>query len=206
MGTTAEELRRELDRERSDLTNDLQVLGDRVSPNRMMERRKAATRQRFGRIRDQVMGTASHVTDQVRGSASDMASSASSTASSMGDMAREVPDRAEHMVEGNPLGAGIAAFGLGLVIATLLPETSTEERLVSRVEPKLEAAASNVGSTAREVIDSVKPAATDAVQELKDEATQVASQVKDQARQAASDTADQAKDKAQEVRQQVQQQ
>ena len=205
MGTTAEDLRRELDRERDDLSSDLYAIGDRVSPGRMVERRKAATRERFGRIRRQVMGTAHDVRDRASGVGSSASGTASSVASSATDTMREMPDRAEQMVEGNPIGAGIAAFGIGLVLATLLPETDTEQRLASRVEPKLQDAASTLGQAAQHVVEEVKPAATGAVHDLKDEAAQAASQVKDNARQAASDTADQAKEKAQDVRDQVKQ-
>jgi len=205
MGTTADTLRHDLDRERADLTNDLQAIGDRVSPGRMVERRKAATRQRFGRIREQVMGSAHDVRDKASGMASDVGESTSGTISSVGDAMRDVPQRAEQMVEGNPLGAGIAAFGLGLVIATMMPETATEQRLVTKVEPKLQEAASTVGTAAQGVAEELKPAAKEAVHDLKSDAQDAAAQLKQQASDAASETAEQAKDKANEMRQQVKQ-
>jgi len=205
MGTTADTLRHDLDRERADLTNDLQAIGDRVSPGRMVERRKAATRQRFGRISEQVMGSAHDVRDKASGMASDVGESTSGTISSVGDAMRDVPQRAEQMVEGNPLGAGIAAFGLGLVIATMMPETATEQRLVTKVEPKLQEAASTVGTAAQGVAEELKPAAKEAVQDLKSDAQDAAAQLKQQASDAASETAEQAKDKANEMRQQVKQ-
>ncbi|HEY3832125.1 MAG TPA: hypothetical protein VGO03_07515 [Acidimicrobiia bacterium] len=126
-------------------------------------------------------------------------------ASSATDALHAAPERAEQMIEGNPIGAGLALFGVGLVIATLLPETETEQRLAARVEPKLQDAASTIGQAAQDVIEQVKPVATDAAQELKDEAAQAAAKVKDDARSAASDTADKAKESAQQARDQVQQ-
>jgi ElaB/YqjD/DUF883 family membrane-anchored ribosome-binding protein len=205
MGTTAEDLRRELDRERGDLTNDLQAIGDRVSPGRMVERRKIASRRRIQRVREQVMGTAHDVRERATDTTSSVTGTASGMASSATDAMREVPERAEDIVEGNPIGAGIAAFGLGLVIATLIPETNMEQRLVARVEPQLEGGAQTLGEAAQQVVEQVKPAAAEAAKQLKQEASEAASQVKDQAGNAASETADQAKEKAQEVGDRVKQ-
>jgi len=205
VGTTADELRRDLDQDRANLTNDLQAIGDRVSPGRMVDRRKAATRQRFADVRERVMGSAEHMQSRAGSTAGDMRDTASGAMSSVTGAVREAPERAERMVEGNPLGAGIAAFGLGLVIATLMPETATEQRLVAKVEPKLQDAASQVGSAAQEVVEAVKPAATEAVGELKDEAKQAANQLKEQGRGAVSETTNQAKETAQDMRTQVQQ-
>jgi len=205
MGTSTDALRRDLEHERNELTNDLQVIGDRVSPGRMVERRKAATRQRFTQMREQVMGTADHMRNSATNAGDSTSGAISNAASSVKDAMQAAPERAEHAVEGNPLGAGLAAFGVGLVLATLLPESQTEQRLAARVEPKLDEAASALGSAAQQVVGQVKPAAADAVQQLKDEAKDAASQVKDQARSAAPDTAEQAKEKAQQVREQAKQ-
>ena len=42
MGQTAEDLRTQLAEQRGDISRDLEAIGDRVSPGRMMERRQAA--------------------------------------------------------------------------------------------------------------------------------------------------------------------
>ena len=67
MGTTPDELRYELEQQRESLSRDLVAIGDRVSPGRMVERRKMAVRDSFGRARDAVMGardTAAGTTQQ----------------------------------------------------------------------------------------------------------------------------------------------
>ena len=56
MGTTPDELRNELEQQRESLSRDLVAIGDRVSPNRIVERRRMAVRQSFGRAREAVMG------------------------------------------------------------------------------------------------------------------------------------------------------
>ena len=56
MGQTAEELRGQLVYQRAEVSRDLDAIGDRVSPHRMVERRQAAVRQRFTDIKERVMG------------------------------------------------------------------------------------------------------------------------------------------------------
>ena len=81
MGQTAEELRERLDRQRDELGRDLDAVGDRVSPGRIVDRRRAAARESFGRARNAVMGTAdtaaSTTTDRVKDAASAVGDAAS---------------------------------------------------------------------------------------------------------------------------------
>lgn len=56
MGTRADELKSDLEQQRRALGEDFEAVGDRVSPRRMVERRRAAVRQRFANARGR-MGT-----------------------------------------------------------------------------------------------------------------------------------------------------
>jgi hypothetical protein len=163
MGQTAEELRGQLVMQRAEVSRDLDAIGDRVSPHRMVERRQAAVRQRFADVKERVMGSAE---------------------SSVG----AVHDAGASAAAGNPLAMGLMAFGAGLVAATLFPATRTERDLAERAQPALEKAASEAGPAARHVVEELKPAADDAVAELRETAMHAVSSVKEQAADAASET------------------
>ena len=194
---SAEQLRRQLDEQRNEIGNDLVAIGDRVSPKRMTERRTAAVKEKFGGMRDAVMGAK----DSVAGSVGDTASSVGDTASSAADQVRRAPEMAKQQAQGNPLAAGLVAFGGGLLLASVIPASRRERQLVSeKVQPQLEQAASHVGEVAQESVENLKPAAQEAVSELKDEAQQAVSEVKDQASSAAGEVADDAKQEASELR------
>jgi ElaB/YqjD/DUF883 family membrane-anchored ribosome-binding protein len=186
MGATAEELRGELAVERASIGVDLEAIGDRVSPGRMVQRRRAATRQRFEGLRERVMGTAEDLRDAA---AAPVSSAASSVAETMG----AAPQAVRRSTGGNPLAAGLVAFGVGLVVATLLPETETEQRLAEKVQPQLEELASSAGEAAHEVVEAVKPAAQQAAQEVAEGAQHAVGHVKEQAAQAVTETAEQTK-------------
>ena len=127
------------------------------------------------------------------GTAGDTADKASSMASGIGDTVGSLPRNAANVAEGNPLAVGLVAFGAGLVLATLLPETRSEQQLAEKVQPMVENAASEVGVAAQDAVEQLKPKAQDAIEQVKDSAQQSVSQVKDHASDAASQAAAQAK-------------
>ena len=52
---TEEQLTRNIEGTREDLSRDLDALTDKISPSQIMERRKEATKSRFRSVRDKVM-------------------------------------------------------------------------------------------------------------------------------------------------------
>lgn len=142
-------------------------------------------RQRMTDMKDRVMGVASDTPQQLSGAASNVASSAA-------DTARGAPDTARRVTEGNPIAAGLVAFDAGLVIATLFPETRTEERLAETVQPQLEQLAFDAGQVTQDAAKALKPAVQHAADDLAHHAQDSVTTVKDQATHAAHETADQA--------------
>ncbi len=201
---TTDQLRRQLDEQRSEIGDDLVAIGDRVSPKRVAERRTAAVKQKVGGVREAVMGAkdtvadkASGVGDQVSGAGGAVADKASAAA----DQLRQAPELARNQTQGNPIAAGVIAFGAGMLAATLLPSTRKEQQLVAeRVQPQLDEAASHVGELAQETVEAVRPAAEQAATELKDEAQERVAAVKDEASTAAGEVADDAKQQAGDLR------
>jgi cell division septum initiation protein DivIVA len=218
MGKTAEELRQDIELRRSNLTNDFDAIGDRVSPGRIVERRTDAVKGRFKTVRESVMGTADHVGEQardtvggLRAQAGDAAGTVASSASgavhaaedgihTAGEKAAEVPGMVREQTQGNPLAAGLVAFGLGLLVATVLPESRKERQLARTVQPHLEDAARATGDTGRALAEDLKPAVQDSAQHLQESARESAQHVTDTAKDAARSVTAEAKDKAADVK------
>ncbi len=59
MGQNADELRRNIETTRENLGETVEAIGDRVSPGRMIGRRKNRVMTNFRNIRERVMGSAS---------------------------------------------------------------------------------------------------------------------------------------------------
>jgi gas vesicle protein len=196
VGQTAEDLRLQAERQRAELSRDLEAIGDRVSPGRMMERRQAALRQKFANARDAVMGTADTAKARMGSATSQVGDSASGVGSRIG----EAPDAIRRQTEGNPLAAGLVAFGAGMVLATVLPTTRKEEQAGQRIQPQLAQVAEEVKGEVRQVAEDLKPAAQQAVEEVKGSAQDAAQSVKDDASMRAEQVKSEASTAAQNVR------
>ncbi|MXG91803.1 DUF3618 domain-containing protein [Nocardioides flavescens] len=175
MGQSPEELNTEIEQTRARMAADIDTLQDRVSPSAIVERRKRAARDRVGSVRDRVMGTAH-----------DVGGSVSSGAGG-------VSESAQQRFEGNPIGAGLVAFGAGMVLASLLPATRAEAEAAHRVV-----------ETAREqgqpLVDQAREAGQQVASDLKDAATDAAQQVKQSAQESATTVQDEGRSAAQSVR------
>jgi gas vesicle protein len=200
MGTRADELKSDLERQREALGEDLEAVGDRVSPGRMVERRRAALRQGFGRVRDKVMGTA----DSARGGMSDAAGTASQRAGEategVKDRMAAAPQAVGSATEGNPLAAGLIAFGAGLLTASLVPPTQRERRAAEQLKPMLDDVKDEAKTAAQDAAEHLRPEAEDAVAQVREQATSAAETVKDEAGSASEQVKSDASGAADEIK------
>jgi hypothetical protein len=182
MGQTAEELRRQLEQQREVVGRDLVAIGDRVSPGRMVERRRAAVRESFGRARTAVMGAADGATtatsSRVGGVAEGVTSSAAAAASSVGGAVTAAPEALRSSTQGNPFAAGLVALGAGALLGSLLPKTRYEEQAVQHVQPALESAAAELGHEAQTMAEGLQEQAGEAAERLKESAQEATDAVK----------------------------
>ncbi len=194
MGQSPEELNRDIAGTRQSLADDLDELQDKVSPSAVMERRRSAAKNRLRGIRGRVMGTASSVRDSARGTGSERSSVPGSGGMRAG--AGSALSNAQGRVEGTPLGAGLVAFGAGMVLAGLFPASRAEA-----------SAASAVVDTAQDkggpLMDEARSRGQQVGQDLKDSASQAAHQVKESASESAGRVQDEGQSAAESVRSQA---
>lgn len=117
MATRTDELTAEIQTTRGRMDRTLDDIGDRAGPGRLTERLKGAVSS----TKDTVMGTAG----DARHSVADSAGGAS--------------DAVKRQSQGNPLAAGLVAFGAGLLAGSVLPESRTENTLAREVQSKAQA-------------------------------------------------------------------
>ena len=215
MGEESDQLRREIEQTRRELGTDVDALGDKVSPRRVMERRVDRTKNAIGGVKERIMGTTSDASSSAGGAISGAASSVQDrmsgaasgvqhAASSVGDTATDTAYRARRQAQGNPLAAGLIAFGLGWLVSSLLPPSEKERQLAHQVkdqaQPAVQAVGQQAGQALSEMKDNLQQPAQEAVESVKQTAADAAGTVKDEARSAAGDVKDQAQDSTQRVR------
>lgn len=80
--------------------------------------------------------------------------------------------------QGNPIAAGLIAFGGGVLVASLLPRSQAEQQIVEEI-----------GERASDVIEPAQQALAESAGHLKDEMTSDVRDAADEVKQTASDAA-----------------
>jgi gas vesicle protein len=199
------QLRREIEHTQRTLSADVDALTEKVTPGKIVQRRMHRTRRGLTNLRDRVMGTASETAstagDQVSQAASTVADRTSNAASSAMDTVSEAPQAIRRGTEGNPLAAGLIAFGLGWLTASLIPPSRAEQRLAEGAKEVARQQSDKLGQVAEQVKDKLSEPAQDAVQGVRSTAQDAASTVSDEAQSAAKNVTDRAQDAKSNVQQ-----
>lgn len=191
-----DQLRRDIERTQRNLSTDVDLLAEKVTPGRIVHRRVNRTRRAMTTMRDRVMGTAS---DGVSTASDRVSEAATSTAHAVG----EAPQAVRRGTEGNPLAAGLIAFGAGWLISSLAPPSKKEQRLAEQAKDWVtehgqpvakqvaEELKENLREPAQHAVDSVRTTATDAASTVADETKTAASDVTNRAQEAKSSVQEQ---------------
>jgi len=208
-------IRRQIEDTRRELSYDVDALNEKVNPARVVDRRVSAAKGRITNLKEKVMGSAQDTTSSAHGMASNAAGSvqnaASSAAGTVQDAAssavgavQQAPDAVVRQTQGNPLAAGLIAFGVGWLVSSLLPASEKEKQLAQQAESAVrehkDALLEPAKQAAQEIGDQLKPAAQDAVESVKSTAQDAAATVKDEGQSAVQDVqgqAQQSKDRVQ---------
>lgn len=178
MGPSPDQIRHDIDRTRAELVADANRIVDHTRPRNIAQRRVDRVRHRMSTVKERVMGTvpetASTLQDRTTGMASTVGERAQDAASIVGDKAQQAastvgekaqeaahavqqaPEQARQQARGNPLAAGLIAFGAGALVATLIPATRAEQDAVRQL-----------GERAGGAVEPVKEALAESAQKLK---------------------------------------
>ncbi len=203
--TEQDRIRREIERTQSTLGADVNALTEKVSPGRIMERRVGRVRDAAHRAKDAVMGGTTEYATKVGNTAGSLASTArESTAdhvSSTAESVSEVPQAISRGTRGNPLAAGLIAFGAGWLVSSLLPASDPERRLADQATGLAqEHLQPMVHQVADELKDSLSEPVKQAAESVKSEAADAASTVTDEAQSATGDITGRAQEAQQNLR------
>ncbi|MET8039710.1 DUF3618 domain-containing protein [Micromonospora sp. NPDC005215] len=216
MSSDPDRIRREIETTRTELSNDVDALTDKVNPRRIAGDSVGQARGAFTRAKEKVMGSSSHMGQEASQRMSHMAGSVRDETRSLGqqsreamgsvrDEARSLGQQSREQAQGNPMAAGLVAFGVGLLAASLIPPSGRERHLagqartmVSEHSDQLRDQASQVG---HQMQDNLREPAQQAAQSVRSTAQQGVSAVRDQGRSAAGQVQGEAHAAADDLRQ-----
>lgn len=169
-------LRAEIDETRANLSQNVNALGEAVTPSNIARRQG-----------EKVKGAAVGVKEKVMGSAHDSVSSVGDSASGLADSAVGVPAGAKRKAQGNPMAAGLMALGAGWLVGSMLPATQRERDAARTVKEKAQPLLEEGQSIGKEAAANLKEPAQEAAEALKSTAQDAASTVKAEGQQQAAD-------------------
>jgi Protein of unknown function (DUF3618) len=213
-----DEIRADIERTRAALSDDVDDLAESVNPKNVAQRQVDKVKEAASNVKDRVMGsdddeysgsTVGGVSDKAyaaKDAVADKAYAAKDTvserASEAGEAVRQTPRRIRRKAQGNPLAAGVIAFGLGMLVSSLIPSTEKEREAVSQLQENLEPLKEKAAEVAKDVGESLKPAAHEAAESVRETAQEGVENLKQEGQSAAQDVKDQAQASKETVQQQ----
>ena len=198
MNTDPSQLREDIEQTRTRLSENVDALADQANPARMAKRQVSRVKAAAGRFVERIMGTAEELGDAavegVRGTAGDLTTRAREVADSVAELPRSV----RQQTQGNPIAAGVVAFGVGLLLAAAFPPSRKEKELARAVQEQVQPLtdqlmaagqeiAENLAGPAREAVGSLTESVGEAVQHVQEEGASAVSEVQDAVKGSADD-------------------
>jgi methyl-accepting chemotaxis protein len=202
--TNPDQLRREIEETQRGLSTDVNALTEKVTPSRIVQRRVGRARRAITGMKTAIMGTVSDTTSAASGRMGTAASSVADTVTSAAETVGDAPAAARRGTQGNPLAAGLIAFGLGWLTASLLPPSKREQKIADQTKDLAQEHIVPVaGDLAEQLKDNLQQPAEQAVESIKSTAQDAGSTVADETRSATEDITGQVHDAKDRVTEQA---
>lgn len=222
-----EVLRAQIAQTRAELSANVDTLAETANPKNIAGRQVDKVKSAARGVREHLMGapddagdsgTIGDAADSVKGTVAGAGHAVKDTVAGAGDAVRStvagVQDRASDAVEavgdapqqvrrraqGNPLAAGLIAFGVGYLISAAIPSTARERRVTEQLEEKVAPLKEKVTEAAGEVAERLREPAQEAAASLKEAATDAVAEVKEQGMTARDDVQGQVQQSASTVK------
>ena len=219
-----DEIRADIERTRRELGQDVDALAEKVSPTKAVSRQTNRIKDGFIHAKENIMGSpeqhryepslgdrAHAVVDDARASAYDAAGQAQDRLGDAGDRVSEWADDAQHALHqapaqlrgrtaGNPLAAGLIAFGAGLLLSSLIPASRAEQRAAEGLKDQAAPLVDEAKQAAQQLREDLEPAAREAAGSVKESAAEAASHLKEQGTDTAQDLKTESQDAARQVK------
>jgi gas vesicle protein len=204
MGQSTAEVKHDIETTRNEMSDTIDAIADRTSPSRMAQRQRRRVADGVRSVRERVMGAA----EQAVGSTQDTLHSAQESTGDLAGKVTDVPDRARQaarrQTQGNPLAAGVVAFGAGLLAAYLVPSSAPERRVTRQVREGAQPVLDELSDAGREVADDLRSNAGRAAEDVKQTATEATQQLAQDAKGRADEIRHEAEDRTDTVRDEAQ--
>src|SRR6478735_1379717 len=185
MSENPDVIRADIEATRARLGTNVDAVADKVTPSHIVQRQTDKVKDAVFGAKERVMGAADHTAGSVH---------------STGGSA-DAPHQAKVKTQGNPLAAGLIAFGAGLLVSSLIPASTKEREAADALKTAAEPLTTELTEAAKHVAEGLKEPAQDAMENVKATAADAAQNVKGEGQMAVADVKDRAADARDNVQQ-----
>ncbi|MCI9869412.1 DUF3618 domain-containing protein [Arthrobacter humicola] len=201
MSENPDVIRADIEATRARLGTNVDAVADKVTPSHIVQRQTDRVKENvkdavFG-VKDKVMGAADHTADHVHSTTGSVGSHVSDAGSAVAG----APGQLKNRTQGNPLAAGLIAFGAGLLVSSLIPASQKEREAADALKSAAEPLTTELTDAAKQVAEGLKAPAQEAVENVKATAADATDHLKADGHAAVEDV----KDRTAEAKDNVQQ-
>ena len=186
MSENPEAIRADIEATRARLGTNVDAVAEKVSPSHIVQRQT-------DKVKDAVFG----VKDKVMGAADQSRENLGEAGTAIGD----APARVRANTQGNPLAAGLIAFGVGLLVSSLIPASEPEREAAGALKTAAEPLTKDIAQVALEVAEGLKEPAQEALENVKASATEAGAHVQAEGQDAIADVGERAADAKDNIQQ-----
>ena len=202
MSENPDVIRADIEATRARLGTNVDAVADKVTPSHIVQRQTDRVKENvkdavFG-VKEKVMGAADHTAGNVHSATGSAGAHLSDAGAAIGD----APTQVKTKTQGNPLAAGLIAFGAGLLVSSLIPASQKEREAADALKTAAEPLTTELTEAAKHVAEGLKEPAQAAVENVKATAADATEHVKAEGQGAVADVKDrtaEAKDNVQQL-------
>ncbi|GAC1499830.1 MAG: DUF3618 domain-containing protein [Pseudarthrobacter sp.] len=208
MSENPDAIRSDIEATRARLGTNVDAVADKVTPTNIVHRQTDKVKEAVFGVKEKVMGTndttpayTNAYTGQRVGQGHgagdtlhDAAGTVSAKFSDAGEAIGDAPHQVKAKTQGNPLAAGLIAFGAGLLLSSLIPASEKEREAADALKTAAEPMTTELTEAAKDMAQGLKEPAREAMENVKATATDAAQNVKAEGQTAAADVKDRATD------------
>ncbi|GAB14234.1 hypothetical protein ARGLB_060_00010, partial [Arthrobacter globiformis NBRC 12137] len=187
MSENPDAIRADIEATRARLGTNVDAVADKVTPSNIVHRQTDKVRDAVFGVKEKVMGTAEHTTHTTSGGLHQATDAAGNALQDAGEAIADAPHQVKTKTQGNPLAAGLIAFGAGLLVSSLIPPSEKEREAADALKTAAEPVTTQLTEAAKDMAQGWKEPAQDAMENVKATATDAAQHVKEESQTAATD-------------------
>jgi gas vesicle protein len=194
MSDNPDAIRSDIEATRARLGTNVDAVADKVTPSNIVHRQTDKVKEAVFGVKEKVMGAADDVNTKVHSGVHARTDSAGDALHDAGEAIGDAPRQVKVKTQGNPMAAGLIAFGAGMLLSSLIPASEKEREAADALKSAAEPMTTQLTEAAKDMAEGLKEPARDAMENVKATATDAAQNVKAESQNAASDVKDRAND------------